>query len=73
MYYDSAPTLLLVLAQWGNTVLLVAVSSDSVPLVKMLLEDYGSTLDEVNKVSVTSNVEVLRFVMIHLFCTCTSM
>ena len=53
MYYDSAPTLLLVLAQWGNTVLLVAASSGSVPLVRMLLKDYGSTLDEVNKVSVT--------------------
>ena len=30
----------------------------------MLLEEYGSTLDEVTKVSVTCNVEVLRFVMI---------
>ena len=55
---------LLVLAQWGNTVLLLAAYGGSVPLVRMLLEDYGSTLDEVTEVSVTCNVEVLRFVMI---------
>ena len=56
---------LLVLAKLGNTALLLAAFGGSVPLVRMLLEDYASTLDEVDEVSVTCSVEVLRFIMIH--------
>ena len=55
MLYDNAPTFL-VLAQWGNTVLLRATQGGSVPLVRALLQEYGSTLDEVNEVSCSSNV-----------------
>ena len=69
MWTWFAPMFLLVLAQVGYTALLRAAFSGSVPVVRMLLEEYGSTIDEVNEVSVTSNVEVLYFIMIHLFCT----
>ena len=51
-----APTLLLVRAKWGNTALLRAAEGGSVPLVRMLLEEYGSSVDEVNEVSSSSNV-----------------
>ena len=54
--YDSVPGFLLVLAQWGNTALLKAAYGGSVPLVRTLLEDYGSSVDEVNEVSCYSNV-----------------
>ena len=39
-----------VLTQWGTTVLLRAAYGGSVPLVRALLEEYGSTLDEVDEV-----------------------
>ena len=54
--YESTPTLLLVFPQWGHTVFLRAAHGGSVPLVKMLLEDFDSSLDEVNDVSLSSNV-----------------
>ena len=54
--YDSAPTLPLILAQWGCTVLLRAAKSGCVPLVRALLEDYGSLVDEMNEVSCSTNV-----------------
>ena len=40
------------LAQDGNTALLVAAYGGSVEVVRMLLEEYNSSLDEVNDVSV---------------------
>ena len=54
--YVYAPTRLLVLAQWGNTALLRAAYGGSVSVVRALLEDYGSSVDEVNEVSHSSNV-----------------
>ena len=47
------------LAQWGNTALLVATNSGNVSLVRMLLKESHSSLDEVNTVSVyiCSNVQ----------------
>ena len=45
-----------VLTQWGNTALLRAAYSGSVQLVRMLLEEFNSSLDEVTNVSVSSNV-----------------
>ena len=47
---------LLVLVQWGNTALLRAAEGGSVPLVRALLEDYGSSVNEVNEVSCSSNM-----------------
>ena len=40
-----------VLAQWGFTALLRAVDGGNVPLVRALLEDYGSSVDELTEVS----------------------
>ena len=60
--YDSAPTLL-ILVQWGSTVLLRAAYGGSVPLVRALLEDYGSSVDEVDEVSCSSNVKCYRVTM----------
>ena len=45
-----------VLTQWGTTALLRAAYSGSVLLVRMLLEEFNSSLDEVDNVSVSSNV-----------------
>ena len=45
-----------VLTQWGHTALLRAAYSGSVQLVRMLLEEFNSSLDEVSNVSVSSNV-----------------
>ena len=42
---------LFVLAQWGHTALLTAVYGGSVPLVTALLDDYSSSVDELNEVS----------------------
>ena len=56
MSYDSAQPLLLVLAQWGNTALFRAVEGGNVSLVRMLMEDFHCSLDEVNEVSVICNV-----------------
>ena len=39
-------------SQYGNTVLLSAAFGGSVELVRMLLDEFGSTVDEVNNVSV---------------------
>ena len=39
-------------AQRGNTALLVASYGGSVEVVRMLLEEFNSSLDEVNNVSV---------------------
>ena len=41
-----------VLAQWGTTILLRAAYGGSVPLVRALLEDYGSSVDELTEVSI---------------------
>ena len=40
------------LAQFGRTALLIASYSGSVKVVRMLLEEFNSSLDEVNHVSV---------------------
>ena len=40
-----------VLAQWGYTTLLRAADAGSVPVLRMLLEDYGSSVDELAQVS----------------------
>ena len=40
------------LTQYGNTALLIASYSGSVKVVGMLLEEFNSSLDEVNHVSV---------------------
>ena len=40
-----------VLAQFGCTTLLRAAFGGSVPVVRALLEDYGSSVDELNEVS----------------------
>ena len=53
---SCTPAFPLVLTQWGNTALLRAAHGGSVPLVRALLEEYGSTLDEVDVVSCSSNV-----------------
>ena len=45
-----------VLTQWGTTALLKAAYGGSVQLVRMLLEEFNSSLDEVSNVSVSSNV-----------------
>ena len=45
-----------VLTQWGTTALLKAAYGGSVQLVRMLLEEFNSSLDEVDNVSVSSNV-----------------
>ena len=42
---------LFVLAQLGLTALLRAAYGGSVPVVRMLLEDYGSSVDELTEVS----------------------
>ena len=43
---------LFVLAQWGCTALLRAAFGGSVPVVRALLEDYGSSVDELTEVSI---------------------
>ena len=40
------------LAQMGSTALLLAALSGSVEVVRMLIDEYGKSLDEVNNVSV---------------------
>ena len=40
-----------VLAQWGYTALLRSAGGGSVPLVRALLKDYGSSVDELTEVS----------------------
>ena len=40
------------LAQRGNTALLIAAYGGSIELVRMLLEEFNSSLDEVSNVSV---------------------
>ena len=40
------------LAQWGNTALLRSAYGGSVDLVRMLLDEFDCSLDEVNTVSV---------------------
>ena len=42
---------LFVLAQFGNMALLTAAFGGSVPLVRALLEDYGSSVEELTEVS----------------------
>ena len=44
-------TLLLVLVQWGYTALLRAAYGGSVHMVRMLLEDFAASLNEMAKVS----------------------
>ena len=56
MQYDSAQTLPLVLAQWGTTALLRTAYGGNVSLVRMLTEEFDRSLDEVNEVSVISNM-----------------
>ena len=52
----SAQTLPLVLAQWGTTALLGAAYSGNVSLVRMLMEEFDCSVNEVDEVSVISNV-----------------
>ena len=61
--YDSAPIFPLFLAQWDCTALLRAAEGSSVPLVRALLEDYGSSVDEVTEVSCSSNVRCYLMTM----------
>ena len=60
------PTLL-VLAQWGCTALLRAAYGGSVPVVRMLLKDYNSSLDEVDEVSVFSKLRCCLVCVVLLF------
>ena len=41
--------------QRGDTALLLAAFGGSIELAKMLLDEFGSTVDEVNNVSVVEN------------------
>ena len=62
-----------VLAQWGTTALLRAAEGRSVPLVRALLEDYNSTLDEVNEVSCSSNVRCYLMTTSEVFLVACSL
>ena len=44
------------LAQWGCTALLRAAYGGNVSLVRMLMEEFDCSLDEVGEVSMISNV-----------------
>ena len=61
--YDSTPLFPLFLAQWDCTALLRAAEGGSVPLVRALLEEYGSSVDEVTEVSCSSNVRCYQVTM----------
>ena len=52
MHCASLTEILSFLTQWGTTALLISAYIGSVNLVRMLLEEFDCSLDEVNTVSV---------------------